>query len=47
MCIRHNMDVVFIKAYTIFYQNSSICSEGIEEKHSQLHGHSKFSEGIT
>ena len=24
MCIRHNMDLVFINAYTKFYQNSSI-----------------------
>ena len=30
-CIRHNMDLVFINAYTKFYQNSSICSEDIEE----------------
>ena len=27
------MDRVFINAYTKFYQNSSICSEAIEEKH--------------
>ena len=33
MCIRYNMDLVFINAYTKFYQNSSICSEDIEEKH--------------
>ena len=32
-CIRQNMDLVFINAYTKFYQNSSICSEDIEEKH--------------
>ena len=32
MCIRNNMDFVFINAYTKFYQNSSICSEDIEEK---------------
>ena len=32
-CIRNNMDLVFINAYTKFYQNSSICSEDIEEKH--------------
>ena len=32
-CIRHNMDLVFINACTTFYQNSSICSEEIEEKH--------------
>ena len=33
MCIRHNMDLVFINAYTKFYQNSSIRSEDIEEKY--------------
>ena len=33
MCIWHNMDLVLINAYTKFYQNSSICSEDIEEKH--------------
>ena len=33
MCIRYNMDLVFINVYTKFYQNSSICSEDIEEKH--------------
>ena len=33
MCIRHNMDLVFINEYTTFYQNSSISSEDIEEKH--------------
>ena len=33
MCIRHNMDLVCINVYTKFYQNSSICSEDIEEKH--------------
>ena len=27
------MDLVYINAYTIFYQNSSIYSEDIEEKH--------------
>ena len=27
------MDLVFINAYTKFYQNSFICSEDIEEKH--------------
>ena len=27
------MDLVLINAYTKFYQNSSICSEDIEEKH--------------
>ena len=31
MCIRQSL--VFINAYTKFYQNSSICSEDIEEKH--------------
>ena len=29
MCIRYNMDLVFINAYTKFYQNLSICSEDI------------------
>ena len=33
MCIRYNMDLVYINAYTKFNQNSSICSEDIEEKH--------------
>ena len=33
MCIRYNMDPVFINTYTKFYQNSSIWSEDIEEKH--------------
>ena len=33
MCIRNNIDLVFINAYTKFYQNSSICSEDIDEKH--------------
>ena len=27
MCIRYNMDLVYINAYTKFYQNSSICSK--------------------
>ena len=27
------MDLVYISAYAKFYQNSSICSEDIEEKH--------------
>ena len=36
ICIRHNMDLVFINTYTKFYQNSSICSEDIEEKHISL-----------
>ena len=31
------MDLVFINAYTKFYQNSSICSEDIEEKNTFLH----------
>ena len=35
------MILVFINAYTKFYQNSSICSEGIEEKHifTSIKGH--------
>ena len=33
MCIRYNIDLVFINASTKFHQNSSICSEDIEEKH--------------
>ena len=35
------MDLVFINAYTKFYQNSSICSEDIEEKHifTSIKGH--------
>ena len=33
MYIRNNMDLVYINAYTNFYQNSSNHSEGIEEKH--------------
>ena len=32
MCIRYNMDLVLINVYTKFHQNSSICSEDIEEK---------------
>ena len=32
MCIRSNMDLVFINAYSKVYHNSSICSEDIEEK---------------
>ena len=31
---RYNMDLVYINAYTKFYQNPSICSEDIEGKHS-------------
>ena len=27
------MDLVYINAYTKFYQNSSICSEDIKQKH--------------
>ena len=30
MCIRNNMDLVFINAYTKFYQNLSIWFEDIE-----------------
>ena len=35
------MDLAFINAYTKFYQNSSICSEDIEEKHifTSIKGH--------
>ena len=32
ICIRHKMDLVYINAYIKFYQNSSICSEDIEQK---------------
>ena len=32
MCIRYNTDLVYINAYTNFYQNPHICSEDIEEK---------------
>ena len=32
MCIRYNMDLVYVNVYTKCYQNSSICSEDIEEK---------------
>ena len=41
MCIRHNMDLVLINACAKFYQNSSICSEDIEEKHifTSINGH--------
>ena len=31
MCIRNNMDLIYINAYTKVYQNSSIWSEDIEE----------------
>ena len=33
MYIRNNMNLVYITAYTKFHQNSSICSEDLEEKH--------------
>ena len=44
MCIRHNMGLVYINEYTEytkFYQNSSICSEDIEENHifTSIKGH--------
>ena len=41
MCIRFNMDLVFINAYTKFYQNSSICIIDIEVKHifTSIKGH--------
>ena len=41
MRIRYNMDLVYINAYTKLYQNSSICSEDIEEKHifTSIKGH--------
>ena len=32
MCIRNNMALVYINAFIKLYQNSSICSEDIEEK---------------
>ena len=40
-CIRNNMDLVFINAYTKFYQNASICSDDIEAKHifTSIKGH--------
>ena len=31
MCIRYDVDLVFINAYIKFYKNSSICSEDIED----------------
>ena len=37
MCIRNNMDLGYINAYTKLYQNSSICSEDIEEKNTFFH----------
>ena len=35
------MDLVYINAFTKLYQNSSICSEDVEEKHilTSLKGH--------
>ena len=41
LCIRNNMDLVFINAHTQFFQNSSICFEDIEEKHifTSIKGH--------
>ena len=41
MCIRYNMDLVFINAYTKCYKNSSICSEDMVEKHTftSIKGH--------
>ena len=41
MCIRNMIDLVYINAYTKFYQNSSISSEDIEEKHifTSIKGH--------
>ena len=35
------MDILYINASTIFYQNSSICYEDIEEKHifTSIKGH--------
>ena len=33
MCIRYIFDLLFVNAYTNFYQNSSICSEDIGENH--------------
>ena len=41
MCIRHDMDLIVINAYTKFYQNSSIWSEDTEEKHhfTSIKGH--------
>ena len=32
-CIGNNMDLVYINVYAKCYQNSSICSDDIEEKH--------------
>ena len=41
MCIRKNMVLVFNNACTKFYQNLSIWSEDIEEKHvfTSIKGH--------
>ena len=41
MCIRYNMDLTYINAYTKFHQNLSICSEDIEENHifTSIKGH--------
>ena len=41
MCIRYNMDLVYINEYTKFYQNPSICSADIEENHifTSIKGH--------
>ena len=41
LCIRYNMNLVFINTNTKFYQNSSIWSEDIEEKHifTSIKGH--------
>ena len=41
MCIRYNMDLVFINAHTKFYQKTSICSEDIEGKNifTSIKGH--------
>ena len=37
MCIRNNMDLVYINEYTQFYQNLSIYFQDIEGKHIFLH----------
>ena len=39
-CIRHNVDLLYINAYTKVYKNSSICSDD-EEKHifTSIQGH--------
>ena len=48
MCIRHNMDLVYINTYTKFYQNSSIYPEDIEEKHIfiSIKGHNSVNKWI-